>query len=281
MTDATVLQIGFSPDNRSEDPESKKLSVRVVQKYQGGTDDVANLGDLRPMLDAVLNGKSAFSYIYDICPYITITDGVVTITLTFYAYPTNLDMHYRLTPGAGILTSGNLITQPRSMDILIANSDTYQMDEVFTGTVKKQMPYFNSDGSEIEGNVAIEFSGATIHLSEPVTTALRLDGETSCYEHTLIMQFAKKNDQGNALSVTDLTNSITAQWTDENGDLQTETIPVTIPPCVTALLEACEDEIPVDPIATITKRLVVYYSTCDGKVIDTHLFEDEESVIHD
>ena len=278
MTNST-LTVNFGASNPT-DQSSLDLKVSLAQERIPETSKYAEIGDLMPMWNNAINGKTAYEYIYDTCPYATIKDGVLTITMRFFVYPSVISLPYRLVCDFGTISPGILIQQSRSTDVLLNGVDTLQLDTVIDGKITPQMPVFNRDGEEIYPEITLE--NGIITASESCYTALRLNGLVSCFQHDLVMVIQKttagyRPGARIGLKISNLTNSVTAEWVDENDKLQKTTMGIEIPPCVEAMLEVCEDDLPGEEVDVdkALDSLIVYYNTCTGEIIKKVVVEGE------
>lgn len=268
--------------SNSADQAALAWRVRLAQEPIPENSKDAQLGDLVPMWNAAIMGKSATTVIYDNCPYATMTNGVLTVSIFFYVFTSSPALPYRLNAGFGDISPAELAEMPRSFDVLLTNTDRLQLDDQFTGTMETQMPIFSSSGEEIAAEITL--SDGVITASEPCTTVLRMNGTTPHYIHTLTMQLQKESADEETgartgLSVTNMVNHVTATWIDEHGAEQKTTMNIEIPPCVSELLEACEEDIlPGEDgmfLDDTEDHLIVYYNTCTGEVIEERIVEAE------
>ena len=226
----------------------------------------ANLADLYQMLAMAMSGQSAYEYIYDSCPYVTIIDGLVRVTLAFYVWPSEIDLNYRLHANIGEIGLPELVEAPKSFDAVFDNTDSVELGYLFTGSAVPEMPFFNQQG-ELLPDPAITILDTLVMLPENVTTVLRLDGLATGYKHTITMELVKAQD-GEPYSIDNLKATVTCIWTDEDGQAQTDILDLQIPGCVEDLLNLCDDgRLRTDVHVDEDQLYVVYYSTCNGEIL--------------
>lgn len=241
------------------------------------------LTDLANMLALVRSGISATTYIVDNCPA-TVAQGVVIVPLIVYVWPSEPNQSYGLTaalPAWTTIDKGVTIEQPRDFDLVIEETNAVDLPCLAAGLeITWQTPAITPHGVVIDPP---EITGYDTALKQwtPISTSsgpinrLRFEREifgvlrVRClargYQHTVTMRIPKTGDQ----KLTDIEETLTAAWLLIDGDTETTTLDLTLPGCVAALLEACED----DPSKTPGLRsefdeeeLIpeLRYSTCDG-----------------
>lgn len=149
--------------------------------------------DIEQMLARAISGDSAISYVDDSCRYITIQDGVITVTLDFYVWPSDLKLPYSLNASLGEVTEGQSLEYHKSFDVILDNSSHQSLPYLLkgSGSVSKQMPYFHADGSVFENSPIFEVEGLDLNSSEDVTTVLRVKGVAQGFKHSVVMKFGK------------------------------------------------------------------------------------------
>jgi len=255
---------------------------RLSQEPIPSSADEANLKDLYQMIAAAQSGESAYEYVYDSCPYVTIVDGVVRITLPFFVWPSDMGLAYDLSASVGTITPGVAHEEFRSFDVVFDHAAAYDCEAVFDGELTPQMPYFAADGSEV-APPPITITGSVITLPEPLTTVLRAEGKVTGFRHELHIEVSKMAtdptdpEAGTTqVSITSPESAVTVAWIDEAGATQTDILDMEIPGCVEDLLETCGDGTPKgDRLRDDAAMYVVYYSTCNGEVLQADWEEDE------
>jgi hypothetical protein len=101
----------------------------LKQKHVPETSSNANLEDITAMWHMAMTGTSAFNYIAERCP-VSIKDGIVTVYLGLYVFPSANDLQYTLTLSNGTLGDMGLVTLLMDIDVLIPQTDEVSLEFV-------------------------------------------------------------------------------------------------------------------------------------------------------
>ena len=231
----------------------------------------ATLADMVQMFNRALSGLSARTYQLDKCSAATIkSGGTVVVTLAVRVWPSALDLPYVLTASHGMVDAGQPLEVEREIDVAVEGTDAVTLPWLVGAPLAWwQIPCVN-EFSEPVPEPAITVAGAGVKLADSCYGVLRIRGLARGYRHILTMEFVKPTQS----SLTNIKVSVTATYTDTNGEQQAEILALTIPACVLDLLEYCEgDVLATDPrtelvILNDDPIPTVYYDTCTGQVIE-------------
>lgn len=279
------LAIAFSGSGKETNSSSGEDFAKLEQENVPKSSQGATLQDAASMLKYVQQGGNAFDYISDNCAELKIVDGVVTVTMGFYVWPSRMDLPYTLETTVGEISPVSVeYSEARSFDILFRNTKSVDVGYVFEGQLTKQMQFYTSDGSDISPDPTIYVKGSTVYLSKGASTVLRADVVAKGYRHTVVLTLnpvaTTKLDKetGATVEVTGYelkSPAITVDWSSDNNPDETknDTLTMKIPKCVEDVLEACPD---ASNSLTLNKDkdndedsqfYFVYWNTCTGGVI--------------
>jgi hypothetical protein len=244
----------------------------------------ANYYDLYQMLTGARGGVSAWTYVPADCP-ISVQDGVVTVALPFYSYPSSFDFSYSVSTSIGTLGEPTRISEAREFDLVLDHATRIVLPyAVEAPSLEWQSPAFDRDWRVTDQPTITVEGNNSLRLSHACWGVVRLKCLAQGYLHTVQIRLVKQTteeDENGDLNTTgykieNLACSATAAWQslpDEAGntELETEVLEVEVPRCVEDYLATCEDGLPVmDVIGPDGKsKTVVYYSTCTGNIIHT------------
>lgn len=232
----------------------------------------ATLADMVQMFNRALSGLSARSYQLEKCAAATIkSDGTLMVTLKVRVWPSSLDLPYVLTSSYGLVAAGDPVEIEREVDVAVEGTDAVTLPWLVGAPLAWwQLPCFN-EFSEPVPEPAITVAGATFDLSSSCYGVLRIRGLAQGYQHTVTMEFTKPEKS----ALANIKVSLTATYTDSNGEQQAEILALTLPACVLDLLEYCEGDniLAADPRTELVINHddpipTVYYDTCTGQVIE-------------
>jgi hypothetical protein len=151
--------------------------------------------DINQMVARVMDGISAVTYLADACPYVTVKNGVITVTLDFYVWPSSLDLPYSLTTPFGNISGPEAVSSHKSTDVVFLNTTEVDLGFLFDGAFTPETPVFNEVGSvlNLRGNDFV-VEGSTITTEDPVYVAGRASGVASGYKHSIAMEVIKAGD---------------------------------------------------------------------------------------
>lgn len=271
--DYSTLKISYSDESYTDEFLS-------VSQDDFGSSSV-DLKDLVQMLNLTKAGISSRKYLYEVCPYASINDDVLTVILNIYVDVSSLDLSHTISSSQGFLSDKSIVTNPTSFDLIFDHTDTAKFSSLFEGTATNEMPFYNDYGEEIVPEVTM--LEHKVNLSESASTVLRCSGTSTGYKYTItltldstpvdVVDYYTHLPTGETVpgyALENLDTTITVKWSDRNGVENTEELELQIPPCVEDLLNICGDGNKLASVVLINSgesNYVVYYSTCTGKVI--------------
>lgn len=259
-----ALTIQFSDSNKDGDV-TPSTWLHLAQEYFSEINQDANLYDIAQMYVRARSGLSAKTYHKTDCPVLITSKDSAIVTLTFYVWPSRIDLPYTLTAGLGTISPPLRVSKPKEFDVLVPMSDKAELEYLLNDAqFSWQTPAINKFGGVISAPIFAVVNGQ-LQLSESVFVVLRCRGEAQGYKHSVSMQINGTGEN----KITNLHNSIIAAWVDDSGKTVTETLDLKIPDCVADALEQCPDG-PWQAVGNTTfdeeglDIATVYYSDCDG-----------------
>lgn len=247
--------------------------AKIVQKAIPTSAQETSLTDLSNMLAYVTQGISASAYVMDNCPYFKVAGTVITVTLGFYVYPSRMNMNYTLATDQGIVTQGARIEVDKSFDLIFDDSKSEELNFIFNGISKPQMPFINSDGS-IGVIPDVVFDGGIARIPKKGHCVFRVNGKAEGYYHELVMTFDKVTENGDLAQVEIEAAGIAVEWVNPSGTVGSTVIEMEIPQCVIDALAACDSGglryntvVCKGEECSEKEKLNVYYNACDGNSI--------------
>ena len=262
----------FSKQDSSED-RRKEIWARLEQEYRGDFDDAADISTVMRMVGSAMEYKSAMDQLYKDCVYASIVDGVITVTLAFYVWPSDMDLEYGVTVtkgehgGSAELTTEEVINYHRSFDVIFDGSSYVELPYNFTGDITPSMPAYTPTGKA--SHATFEIVDSTVEASESVHTVFRADGTAHGYRHTVELTFSKY-DADAEQRINNVNCEVTLTYQNEDGETEVEILQLDVPKCASDLLEWCESDKPTgcpDNNCDREPTLKVWYSTCEDETI--------------
>lgn len=267
--------------------------VALEQIVPAETEQFAGMADVYRLWMAAATGTSARTLRPDGCP-IEFSGENIIVRLGFYAWPSDPDLPFELSPAIGELSEHRLVEIPREFSVFVDNRNQidlpYFMREV---SVQWESPTFNRNGGSIPAP-AIADNGTRLNFSTDVFGAARISGTAVGYYVEAVMTLSRPlteeevtmeeqleqqlfNEDGieyfiaapvpasrlNGYKISNLENTITAAWQNLEGGTETRQLPLEIPQCVQDALALCPGMYQYvlrwcDEVAT----LQVYYNAC-------------------
>lgn len=257
--------------------ESAKVSSWLNLYQQPLSEIVQKAGtvDLVDMWYQVLSGQSARKYVDSDCPATIDENGVVTIPLDFWVFPSELTLNYQLSAGIGEISEPVLDTISREVDLVFDYSASQDLDFIIESLSHSFETAAYDSFSQVIATPALTFDGYQVQLSHSCWCVVRLKVAAKGWRHRVTMQLQKYEQQENedgelnwtGYKIENIDNSIQATWLD-NGELQSAELDLVIPPCVEDYLATCDDgEIKSLISQDGESHYMVWYSTCTGRVL--------------
>jgi hypothetical protein len=165
------LTIAFVPAPAKSAADGPWLTLE--QEYIPETSQNATLADITAMWHIAMTGDSAFNYIASHCP-VSIRNGVVTVYLGVYVYPSAQDLAYKISISTGIFRTMKLKTLTKNFDLLIPQSASVSLDFVPEDdlTYEWETDAYNAFGEQIP-KPEITIKKNVVTLSESCFGVLR------------------------------------------------------------------------------------------------------------
>ena len=165
------LSIAYVPAPAKSAADGPWLTLE--QEYIPETSQNATLADITAMWHIAMTGDSAFNYIAAHCP-VSIRNGVVTVYLGVYIYPSAQDLAYNISISTGIFKAMRLKTLQKNFDLLIPQSDSVSLDFVPEDdlTYEWETEAYNAFGEQIP-KPEITIKKNVVTLSESCFGVLR------------------------------------------------------------------------------------------------------------
>lgn len=254
--------------------------LALEPEYVDRREALADLADVDAMLAAVRAGASARNRQIERCRWATfLEDGTLRVTLRLYVWPSDPNIPYYLSAPENVGIGPAIVeARPVSRKFWVSGARLidlpWMLEEPGIGWVPG-LSCFDAWSREIEPpHVRYVAAGARVGIRGEVRGLLSVSGLAKGLAHDLSIHYDKYEPTDGLDSLRPRINKIEADdidvtcvWTDEAGTARTETATMVIPACVKALLAECGTTY-VYRIRPVTpKTTVVYYNTCDGKVL--------------
>jgi hypothetical protein len=246
--------------------------LKLWQKPLSKEAQLAGLSDLTAMWYYVISGLSAHLYRASSCPATISADGVVTVPLDFYVFPSALDLSYRLSAGLGVIGPGVYDEAEKEFDLVFDQQQSRELGYLAAGIQYDfQTEAYNEMGRQI-ARPQVSYADGLVDLSVACTCVLRIRCRAQGYRHRITMSLTKfepgEGEDGQinytGYKIENLQNTIQAIWL-SRGELQSEDLPLAIPPCVEDYLALCEDGSLKGAFGHLDDpRWLLFYSTCTG-----------------
>jgi hypothetical protein len=299
MSEHKSIQLSLSS---SKGNVSSSSWVKLEQVKPSETRKYAALENVFKAWMYSASGKSAKMYRQPGCPVeFDTTNGkqLVRFFMGFYAWPSSKTLPYTVISNIGELGPRQTVYDIREFTLFANNSKgvilPYYMESVF---VAWESLIYNRRGEQI-APPTITNNHTNLIFSEECFGVLRVSGIAFGSYHVLTIELDKKNDtlpsklpevikgntyyldpiqQDNANRYENLAPTIQVYWPggDENSPIDqssanttaTSSLNLEVPECVQAALSACPGSDYITYWCTTTSKKLVYYSTCDGSVLD-------------
>jgi|GEM_PF-3709229 len=290
----TSLTITRAAEDDDSTTSSCPTLVLEQPDFATGSDTVT-MSQIVDMVNAARSGESAWTVLKSACTYVDWDDddeGVLHVALPFYAMPSTPGLDFTVTASGVTLSDPIRSSAARTTDAVFTAATTVQLDYYFeTGSAEQLIPAFDAEGNQV--TVSATLSGSTLTLSQAVTTVFRVTGTAMAYKYNAQFDLDRTPEK-TVITVDNNGNEITretkevwmtldepsiavlATWlceVDDEWEEQSASLTLELPDCVSSMLTVCPDsgERKNPIILNPPHTLDVYYSTCNGKVLATHV----------
>lgn len=246
--------------------------LKLWQRPLGREMQQAGVDDLTQMWYFVLAGLSARYYRASACPASIDSDGIVTVPLSFYVFPSALDLQYEISASLGTIGQPVYEEVEREFDLVFD-----QQTERELGYAAKDISYefltpaYNEYGQPI-ARPTVTFADGKATLSAACFCVLRVRCLAMGYNYPLTLTLQKyeqdETEDGEMVwegySIANIESTVQAVWL-SNDELQSTELDIEIPECVSDYLATCDDgELEGQIGHQGGKRHLLFYSTCTG-----------------
>lgn len=186
------VSVTYSPSSETTTTNIGEF-CRMEQVYKESVRDAADNNDISQMIATARSGKSAYNYIYDVCPYVTVIGTVLEVKLDFFVWPSDMDLKYTMITGVGTIGNKKIIKEHRAFDVPFQSSSTASFNYLFSGQVSKEMPVFSVRGESLS-EIPIEKHDTYLSYPVAITSVFRASGTVEGHRYTLTMELDKAPD---------------------------------------------------------------------------------------
>ena len=244
--------------------------VNIEQPGIPNAQEAVNLSQIYRMWQRAVDGISGGLFRPGGCP-VGFEDNFIHIWLDFEVYPSSPTLDYTLEANIGEIKDFAIGSKPKSFDIIFPLSDIYNLD-FYTENVdfNWQTLHYIKD-SYITSRPEHRVINTSIVLDSVVFAVARVNCSALVHNYTLHILIEKSDN-----SITGLDPVVTARWLNSEGEYSFNQQNLTVPSCVQFALKMCDGEIGSIHCRKKHKPKIVYYSLCDGSVVDV-VSQDPES----
>ncbi len=227
-------------------------------------DSNVSLVDIDNMLLHIIMGQSAHSYDTSGCPISITEEGVAFYTAVIYV-DHSLDLQYSISSTYGTLGPKIIASVPKNESIIVTDKSNWDL-----GWIPEEAEFHWESGTYNNGILTappeITLSGSTLSFSYPVWGILRIVGTAVVDKYELVIQ----GREGYRLE--NFNSSVSAVYTDDNGEEVEEILDLKVPQCVEDILSTCPED-PTDlshwgdPVNQTGHFVHIWYDACQGHVI--------------
>lgn len=262
--------------------------LRIYQEPISETAQQVSYDDLAAMYYMALAKVSARLYESQSCP-VSMGGGVIEVPVPFYIFPSSLELAYQLSSGVGEVDRGIATQVWREFDLIVDNES--EVDLGFLAETVEWIPltgYYDHLSRPLRQAPTITHQGGKLLIEPACFCILRVKCLALGFAHTLTMQLDKFEEKTNAdgelnwsgYKLDNLQSVVQATWF-ENGELQSTSKKLAIPPCVKDFLSFCPDDSeragePVSYVGSLKgHHTILWYSTCTGRELAVRRVRDE------
>lgn len=218
--------------------------------------------DFSAMLGFARSGLSAKFYEKDDCPAEMI-DGWLHISLAVLVFPSRMDLEYTPTLSGGEVHEKEEVLHPVEFDALCTLSESIDLDYLISDLqLNREIPCY-SERSRILPAPSWRLEGSKVVFNSSHFSLYRIKGLAKGFSHPVTVKVEVKE----GYKTEDIQAKFQVTWK-QDGELQQKSMELTIPECVAAYLNTCEDGDKRDPLLSDSgKRPKVFFSGCTGKVL--------------
>lgn len=269
-----ALNFAFEPVATEEKLASLRLTIEGEP-----VDPAANnpsLGDLGAMLRYARSGLSARNYQLERCRWATLrANGVLEVELSCFVWPSRPELAYTVGLPAEVRPGPvEAVRLQRQWKYWVGGNGLLELPWRLEGAALYWQPGFACVDEFCSAitppDLRHEYATIEVLGELPSYGVLVVQGTAIGFRHRFSLQFAKFDENGPAQSIELESVPVSATWTDEEGEIRTESADVEIPQCVRDLLATCADGRPLFNLSVKrngAKGRDIAFSTCTGKML--------------
>ena len=293
MAEHAGVNITYTP--AEEASNALPLRITLEPEYTAEKANRADLADIDSMLAMAMAGISSVNRLIDRCRWAKWGEnGDLIVTLGLYVWPSDINLKYELSlPGNATSSEHVRVKVSRSQKYWVDGSRTIELPWLLENATCSWnraagcVDAFSEPSPPPE--VKYEQAQVSIMSKDDVYGVLEVSGQAVGWKHEITLTYQKMAEGGdedqpedtpklNDIEAEDI--PITATWTDEAGESQTEEEDLAVPPCVVELLAACDDGHVVSYATIKPDESIaiwnIYYSSCDGTMLSRRLVQGKE-----
>lgn len=255
-------------------------------------DGNASLLDILNMTAIARSRETASSYRSNDNIYFSDEGNTINVPLTFYLWPSSLDLAYSLEVHAnGSLSERTAVLLPRVGNKVIPMDNIVEFPALLANSsFSWETPCYNRNGA-IVPNPSYTIERNQIVLDAEVFGVLRGAFQYSGYKYALTLSFSKVettvekeplagfrdivHQQTKYDRITSVVCSVLCTYIDEKGETKQEVLELQIPKSVEMYLSECPGGVSIEwPDDIDGCNTIYYYSVCDGAVLDIQRIGD-------
>lgn len=258
------------------DPDTSDIDSIWLTLEQEPVDMSAyvSVTDLVEMYSMTISGMTAYNYLGDGCPASIYSEGIIECPLVFYVWPSSVDLDYTIHTALGDIIETISVSMEKEFDFIIPFSKEISLPYNCSDLQYEwQTKAYDNLGQETD-KPSITVHDNYLELDKSVFGVLRIKCLANGYKCTNLLTFDDTYDfeTDSKKSITNVNETVTAKYTDEDDEEQSKQMEMDIPPCVAYLLEACtvggDYILTQGSIYNTEKSATIYYSTCTGSVLE-------------
>lgn len=271
MPENLLHSISYQPASAAVATASR---ITLEPEYVDTRAGLADLGDVAAMVNIARSGASAVTRQLDRCPWAKWrTDDALELTLKLWVWPSDPQLPYQLDLPDGVTSKPRQIVQvPRRRRFWFSGGKVCDLPWRLSAPRLSWLENIGTHDQESRSVPAptLSLQGLQVISSAPVYGVLEASGTAEGYLHELVIVYPRHDAAGNPVKITANDFEVVCRWTDAAGEAQETACTMRIPPGVADLLAECPDG---EPITTVRvgsgsrNPVIVYYNTCNGKVL--------------
>lgn len=255
--------------------DENSITLSLEQELPDDTD--INMRDVYDMWVLAKNGISARTKKNKGCP-VRFTETTVSFDLEFIVWPFPVNTPYNLSTTIGDIGVGERFDRVREQSVTFPLARNVAFERSLTNmSYVWETPMYNDVGDVVPSS-DIEIVRDSLVIDNPYFGVARVRLTEEGFKHIVTVVIVNVDDDGNNLQVDDVNITITASYTDENGEFQTKELKLELPECIKRALKLCKGKPNMVCQSCGAFEVRVYWNACTGDVVkvETIDFADGE-----